>query len=123
MTGSFLARLRAGEVPGLGEFLRKWRASVLARVGTVQFDAAEEVGRQLGMVGDERMDPLPLSEKARAQAFADGKLEEDDVAVHLRTIAGASRGQLEKLCKKRREEGRQGAPSSRERRGGELFPK
>ena len=100
MTGAFLARLRAGDVDGLAERLRNWRESVLAKVGTVQFDAAEEVGRQLRMGGEERLRPLPLRQQDRARAYADGKLEEDDLRICDNTVAGASRRQLEKICKK-----------------------
>eukprot|EP00959_Pyramimonas_sp_CCMP1952_P274159 5730646-Pyramimonas_sp.AAC.1 len=116
MTGAFLARLRAGEVAGLEERLRKWRDSVLAKVGSVQFDAAEEVGRQLGMVGADRLPPLPLDAKARARAYVDGKLEKDDLALSDNTVAGASRRKLEKICKQAYDAGRrEGVPA---RRGG-----
>merc|ERR1711972_1100212 len=102
MTGAFLASLRAGDVEGLEERLRKWREAVLARVGSVQFDAAEEVGRQLGFDGRdgrEWLPPLPLAPRDQRLAWADGKLEESDLHLEHRTIAGASRRQLAKLCK------------------------
>ena len=54
MTGGFLARPRAGDVDGLEERLGAWRASVLVSVGSVLFDAAEEVGRLLGVDGEVR---------------------------------------------------------------------
>ena len=65
MTGRFLARLREGTVEGLEDLLRQWRARVLAKVGTMQFDAAEEVGRQPGLRGDERLPPFCRSRTRR----------------------------------------------------------
>ena len=115
MTGRFLARLREGTVEGLEDLLRQWRARVLAKVGTMQFDAAEEVGRQLGLQGEERLPPLPLSDPARGRAYADGRLEEDDLAVEVNSVAKASRQQLEKLCAKRRQQGRHDVPRDTER--------
>ena len=106
MTGAFLASLRAGDVEGLEERLRRWREAVLARVGSVQFDAAEEVGRQLGLDGPDRLPPLPLGPRDRRRAWADGKLEENDLSLKYRTIAGASRRQLGQLCKRAYDAGR-----------------
>ena len=123
MTSRFLARLREGDVEDLEELLRRWRAGVLARVGSVQFDAAEEVGRQLGLEGQERLPPLPLSDRDRARAYADGRLEEDDLAVEVRSFANASRLRLEKLCKKRQEQGRVGVPRVWEVRDGQRVKK
>ena len=104
MTGAFLAKLRAGDVEGLEERLRRWREAVLARVGSVQFDAAEEVGRQLGLHGSERLPPLPLGPRDRTLAFADGQPEEHDLSVQVKTIAGASRRQLARQLGKLRKD-------------------
>jgi hypothetical protein len=81
---------------------------VLARVGSVQFDAAEEVGRQLGLDGGD-LPPLPLGPRDRTLAYADGKLEESDLSLQVYSIAGASRRQLGKLCKQAYDAGRRSA--------------
>jgi hypothetical protein len=61
--------------------LAEWRADVLEKVGTMQFDSVEEVGRQLGLQGDDSLLPLPMSEKRRERTFMDGRQEEEDIGV------------------------------------------
>ncbi len=54
LSGFLLAQLRAGnfDVGELPERLRTWRSRVLEKVATMQFDAVEEVARQLRLPGD-----------------------------------------------------------------------
>jgi len=57
--------------------LGKWREAVLKKVGSVQFDSVEEVGRQLGLASKE-LKPAPLMKIVQETCRVAGKSEQDD---------------------------------------------
>ena len=74
-----LDRLRNHDVDdALKEQLKLWRLAVLDKVGSMQFDSVEEIGRQLDV---QAVPPLPFSADAQRQCYMDGRVEEEDVAV------------------------------------------
>ena len=83
MRSPVLDKLRSGTCDDveLEKRLVEWRSDVLKKVGTMQFDSVEEVGRQVGLKGPDALLPLPMSEARRQRTFMDGRPEEEDFCI------------------------------------------
>ena len=80
MTALLLDKLRRGDVDDdMRRRLQRWRAAVLEKVGTMQFDSVEEFVRQLHpLQTDVDVAPLPMNAERRKRVFMDGSVEEED---------------------------------------------
>ena len=88
LTADVLDRLRRGHLDKeLAQSLQRWRAAVIDKVASMQFDCVEEFGRQL----DVKLPPVPFSTRSQQHCYVTGVEEVDDAGGADEDVSGPKR--------------------------------